>query len=103
MPNLPYRFANSDITFYWPDLLRKGNKLTVTYDNLYMHRFPLYSEAVGNESKFIVPTQFSHNLTISYGVQEGHYNYSFECRNLRMKSCMTILVCRRPAGHFTAR
>ncbi|HBO27580.1 TonB-dependent receptor [Culturomica sp.] len=81
MPNLPYRFANSDITFYWPDLLRKGNKLTVTYDNLYMHRFPLYSEAVGNESKFIVPTQFSHNLTISYGVQEGRYNFSFECRN----------------------
>lgn len=46
-----------------------------------MHRFPLYSEAVGNESKFIVPTQFSHNLTISYGVQEGRYNFSFECRN----------------------
>ena len=67
MPNLPYQFANS---------------LSVTYDNLYMHSFPLYSEAVGSESEFVVPTQFSHNLTLSYGIQNGRYNISFECRNL---------------------
>ena len=56
MPNLPYQFANSDVTFYW--------------------------EAVGSESEFVVPTQFSHNLTLSYGIQNGRYNISFECRNL---------------------
>lgn len=82
MPNLPYQFANSDVTFYWRNLWKKGNTLSVTYDNLYMHSFPLYSEAVGSESEFVVPTQFSHNLTLSYGVQNGRYNISFECRNL---------------------
>ena len=82
MPNLPYQFANSDVTFYWRNLWKKGNTLSVTYDNLYMHRFPLYSEAVGSESEFVVPTQFSHNLTLSYGIQNGRYNISFECRNL---------------------
>ncbi|MDD2951765.1 MAG: TonB-dependent receptor [Parabacteroides sp.] len=82
MPNLPYQFANSDVTFYWPNLWKKGNTLSVTYDNLYMHSFPLYSEAVGSESDFVVPTQFSHNLTISYGIRKGRYNVSFECRNL---------------------
>ena len=81
MPNLPYRFANSDVTFYYHNLGEKGNLLTVTYDNLYMHSFPLYSEAVGSESKFVIPSQFSHNLTISYGLQNGRYNLSFECRN----------------------
>ncbi len=81
MPNLPYRFANSDLTFYWRDLGRKGNLLTVAYDNLYMHNFPLYSEAVGSESEFVVPTQFFHNLTLSYGIRNGRYNLSFECRN----------------------
>lgn len=69
MPNLPYQFANSDVTFYWRNLWKKGNTLSVTYDNLYMHSFPLYSEAVGSESEFVVPTQFSHNLTLSYGIQ----------------------------------
>ena len=82
MPNLPYQFANSDVTFYWRNLWKKGNTLSVTYDNLYMHSFPLYSEAVGRESEFVVPTQFSHNLTLSYGIQNGRYNISFECRNL---------------------
>lgn len=82
MPNLPYQFANSDVTFYWCNLWKKGNTLSVTYDNLYMHSFPLYSEAVGSESEFVVPTQFSHNLTLSYGIQNGRYNISFECRNL---------------------
>ena len=81
-PNLPYQFANSDVTFYWRNLWKKGNTLSVTYDNLYMHSFPLYSEAVGSESEFVVPTQFSHNLTLSYGIQNGRYNISFECRNL---------------------
>ena len=83
MPNLPYQFANSDVTFYWRNLWKKGNTLSVTYDNLYMHSFPLYSEAVGSESEFVVPTQFSHNLTLSYGIQNGRYNISFECRNLK--------------------
>lgn len=82
MPNLPYQFANSDVTFYWRNLWKKGNTLSVTYDNLYMHSFPLYSEAVGSESEFVVPTQFSHNITLSYGIQNGRYNISFECRNL---------------------
>lgn len=35
MPNLPYIFADSDVTFYWRDLGRKGNALTVSYDNQY--------------------------------------------------------------------
>lgn len=81
MPNLPYQFANSDISFYWNDLVKKGNKLSLTYDNLYMHSFPLYSEALGSESEFVVPTQFSHNLTLSYSIGNGKYNISFECRN----------------------
>lgn len=81
MPNIPYQFANSDVSFYWRNLGRKGNNLTFTYDNLYMKSFPLYSEALGSETDFIVPTQFSHNITLSYSIDNGRYNLSFECRN----------------------
>ena len=82
MPNLPYRFANSDISFFWRNLWKKGNTLTVTYGNMYVHGFPLYSEALGAvETKDIVPTQFSHNLGITYSLKNGRYNVSFECKN----------------------
>lgn len=81
MNNVPYQFANSDVTFYWRNLGKKGNLLTVTYDNLYMHSFPLFYGHLGEESRFVVPSQFSHNLTFTYGMQDGRYNLSFECQN----------------------
>lgn len=100
MPNLPYQFANSDVTFYWRNLWKKGNTLSVTYDNLYMHSFPLYSEAVGSESEFVVPTQFSHNLTLSYGIQNGRYNISFECRNLTNEKLYDNFSLRKAGRAF---
>lgn len=82
IPNQPYRYANSDITFYWRNCLKKGNTLTLTYDNYYVHSFPLYWENIGSSStKKRVPEQFSHNLELSYSIKDGRYNISFECKN----------------------
>lgn len=82
MPNIPYQFADMDISFYWRDLFRKGNTLTLTYDNQYLHSFSYYSEVIGSSSNdYIVPNQFSHNLSLSYSLDNGRYNLSFECRN----------------------
>lgn len=82
MPNLPYIFADSDVTFCWRDLGRKGNALTVSYDNQYLHSFTYYSSKIGsNKGDYVVPSQFSHNLSLSYSLRDGRYNLSFECRN----------------------
>ena len=82
MPNLPYRFADSDVTFYWRNLFEKGNTLTVSYDNQYLHEFTYYSTIIGsNKGEYLVPSQFSHNLSLSYTLKNGRYNISFECRN----------------------
>lgn len=82
MPNLPYRFADSDVTFYWRNLFEKGNTLTISYDNQYLHEFTYYSSIIGsNKGEYLVPSQFSHNLSLSYTLKNGRYNISFECRN----------------------
>ena len=82
MPNLPYQFADSDISFFWHDCGKRGNVLTVTYDNQYLHSFSYYSSAIGaNHDDYIVPNQFSHNLSLVYSLGKGRYNLSFECRN----------------------
>ena len=81
MPNLPYLFADYDVNFYWHNLGRKGNMLSFTYDAQYTHSFSYYSENIGKTSDYIVPNQFAHNLTLSYSIKNGRYNFSFECRN----------------------
>ena len=82
MPNQPYMFADSDINFYWHGLGGKRNVLTVTYDNQYTHKFCYYASNIGsNNDDYMVPDQFSHNLTVSYGIKNGRYNFSFECHN----------------------
>lgn len=83
MPNLPYRFADSDVLFFLRNFGQKGNTLTITYDNQYLHNFTYYSSIIGsNKGDYVVPSQFSHNLSLSYSLQNGRYNLSFECRNL---------------------
>ncbi|MDE5900814.1 MAG: carboxypeptidase-like regulatory domain-containing protein [Muribaculaceae bacterium] len=82
IPNLPYMFADSDVNFYWHGLGRKGNVLTVSYDNQYTHKFCYYLSNIGfNTDEFMVPDQFANNLTLSYSIGNGRYNFSFECRN----------------------
>lgn len=79
--NVPCRFADYDMTFYWHRLGGRGNLLTLTYDSQYTHRFSYYPEIFGNVNDFYVPNQFAHNLTLSYSMKEGRYNFSLECRN----------------------
>lgn len=83
MPNLPYMFADSDVSFYWHGLGGKGNMLTVGYDNQYTHSFCYYTANIGSDnSDYVVPDQFAHNITISYSIKRGRYNLSLECRNI---------------------
>ena len=84
MPNVPYQFADSDVNFYWHGLGGDSNVLTLTYDNQYLHSFCYYSEGVqaSNLGDYMVPTQFSHNLSVTYSMDGGRYNFYVECRNL---------------------
>ncbi|MGN0211325.1 MAG: TonB-dependent receptor domain-containing protein [Muribaculaceae bacterium] len=81
--NLPYIFADSDVNFSYHDLGHKGNVLTVTYDNRYLHSFTYYSANIGaNKGDYVVPNQFSHNVAVTYSIGNGRYNFSLECHNL---------------------
>lgn len=82
IPNQPYRFASFDGAFTWPGLGGKGNDLTLNYDSYWQHEFPLNWESIGAaDSKRRVPTQWAHNLSLTYSLKGGRYNVSVECRN----------------------
>ena len=83
MPNIPFFFTDADVTFTWTDCGKKGNDLSFIYDNYYMHKFYYYSSRIGsNKDEYMVPNQFSHNVSLNYSIKNGRYNLSVECRNL---------------------
>ena len=101
LPNVPYFFANSDINLFWRDFIKKGNMLTLTYNNNYVHEFPLRWENEGiRSSKDIVPTQFSHDILVSYTMQRGRYNISFECKNLTDAKMFDNFSLQKPGRGF---
>ena len=83
MPNLPYSFGGIDVTLRRKHLLGKGTALSFTYDNQYVKSFTFYSEGLGiNARDYSIPTQLSHNLTLTLGLSNNRYALSLECRNL---------------------
>lgn len=101
IPNQPYLFANTDLSLTWHDCMAKGNVLTFTYDNYYQKEFPLYSESLGSkDSKNYVPKQFSHNIALTYSMQQGRYNVSFECHNLTDAKLYDNFSLQKPGRAF---
>ena len=104
MPNIPYLFADSDITFTWSDCMVEGDVLSLTYDNQYLHNFYYYSSRIGmNKSDYMVPTQFSHNLSLSYSFQRGKYNISVECRNFTNEALYDNFSLQKAGRAFYAK
>ncbi len=104
MPNIPYLFADSDICFTWHDALWRGNVLSVTYDNHYLHNFHYYSSRIGtNKDDYMVPTQLSHNITIGYSLQGGRYNITLECRNFTNEALYDNFSLQKAGRAFYAK
>ena len=104
MPNIPYLFADSDITFTWNDCISEGDALSLTYDNQYLHNFYYYSSRIGtNKSDYMVPTQFSHNLSLSYSLKGGKYNISVECRNFTNEALYDNFSLQKAGRAFYAK
>ena len=100
IPNQPYLYANSDVAFTWHGLGGEGNVLSLTYDNAYVHRFPLYWENISARGKEEVPSQLAHNLALTYSLGGGRYNFTLECRNLTDERLYDNFSLQKPGRAF---
>jgi hypothetical protein len=103
IPNIPYFFGNGDIEVVWSNFLRKGNNLSFTYNNNYVHEFPLYSERHGSSGKLHVPTQLSHDIGATYTIGSGRYNIAVECKNLTDEKMYDNFSLQKPGRAFYAK
>lgn len=103
IPNIPYFFFNSDIGASWNNAFKKGNILNLTYNNNYVKAFPLRYENQGSRGKSVVPSQFSHDLSLSYVMEGGRYNISVECRNFTDEKLYDNFSLQKPGRAFYAK
>jgi outer membrane receptor protein involved in Fe transport len=101
VPNVPYLFSDIDVNFYWHGLGKKANVLQVTYDNQFTKSFCYYASSIGaDNSDYMVPDQWSHNIALTYSIGHGRYNLSFECRNLTDAKLYDNFSLQKPGRAF---
>ncbi|ETD17728.1 MULTISPECIES: TonB-dependent receptor plug domain-containing protein [Prevotellaceae] len=99
VPNLPYSFANADVSYTFRDVLGTGNRLTFGYDMRYVHRF--YRSWEGSGAKLYIPEQFSHNANATYSVKQGRYNVSLEVNNFTDRLLYDNYSLQKPGRNFS--
>lgn len=101
MPNLPYCFADGDISITWHNCLKRGSSLRFEYETMYLHNYTFYPNHLGsNNSDYLVPSQFSHNIMLTYSMKREKYRLSFECRNLTDEQLYDNFRLQKPGRAF---
>lgn len=101
MPNVPYLFGNADVNYYINDLWKKDSHLSLGYTLQYVHEFFRHWESEGAmNSKKIIPTQLSHDLSLTYSLKNGMYNISFEAKNITNEILYDNYSLQKPGRSF---
>jgi outer membrane receptor protein involved in Fe transport len=104
VPNVPYLYGNADFSLFFANVGRKSNTLNLGYNALYVYQFPLRWGTNGAyDSKDMIPTQFSHDVNLTYTLQNGRYSISLECRNLTDARLYDNFSLQKPGRSFSAK
>lgn len=102
MPNVPYLFGNADASYQFNDVWGKGNVLSISYFLNYIHEFFRQWESEGSD-KLTIPQQLSHDLMITYALQNGRYNVALEAKNFTDEILYDNYSLQKPGRSFSVK
>ena len=80
VPNMPYFFANADASYNFTGIFAKEDKLSLSYTLLYTDEFYLTWQSEG--AKNTVPSQLSHDISLTYTTPGKRFSISAEAKNI---------------------
>ena len=99
MPNVPYLFGNADASYNIHNLWGEGNLLSIGYNLRYINLF--FRDWQGEGGRDIkIPTQLSHDIDITYAIQNGKYNISFSVKNITDEILYDNYSLQKPGRSF---
>lgn len=104
MPNVPYFFGNFDANYNINKLWGEENSLSIGYASQYIHEFFRQWESEGaTTSKKIIPTQWSHDVSLTYSIKNGTYNISLEAKNITNEMHFDNYSLQKPGRSFAVK
>ena len=105
MPNVPYLFGNAESSYLIRNIFGGDNNvLTVSYFLNYVHEFYRNWESLGSSnSKVTIPSQLSHDLSLTYVMQGGKYNIALEAKNFTDTILYDNYSLQKPGRSFSVK
>lgn len=101
VPNIPYLFGHGNAGVQFQEVGLKGSELSVDYTMDWVYRYYLSFPGLGSKSsKKVIPTQVSHDIALSYAMEQGRYNVILECTNLTDRKLYDNYRLQKPGRAF---
>lgn len=104
VPNRPWLMGNAMAAYTFVHPFAKTDRLRISIDYQYIHRYFLNWEAFGSAaSKAIIPSQNLTDISLTYSWHDGRYNIQASCDNLFDRLSYDNYMLQRPGRSFAAK
>lgn len=104
IPNTPYLFGNINAGYFTKENGRSKWRAGVNWSTNYVDEFYLTWESQGDpRTKNVIPTQLSHDLSLTWSMLSSRYNLSISCLNIFNASIYDNFMVPRPGRAINAK
>jgi outer membrane receptor protein involved in Fe transport len=104
LPNMPYLFGSFDAGYRLKKAFFTHDVLAFGVGGNFVEEFYLFWPSQGSVgTKFIIPRQFTQDVSVTYSLQNGKYNMAAECTNLSNVKVYDNFKLQKPGRAFSVK
>jgi outer membrane receptor protein involved in Fe transport len=104
LPNMPYLFGSFDAGYRIKKAFFDHDVLSFGVGGNFVEKFYLFWPSQGSAgTKFIIPRQFTQDVSVTYSLQNGKYNMAAECTNLSNAKLYDNFKLQKPGRAFNVK
>jgi outer membrane receptor protein involved in Fe transport len=100
IPNIPYFFSNTSFIGTIKNITSKKASIQFYTNYQFVYEYYLYFDGGITNIKPTIPTQHNVDAGVTYTLQNGKYNFSFETRNIINNNLFDNFRVQRPGRGF---
>jgi outer membrane receptor protein involved in Fe transport len=98
--NEPFFKFNSNVSYYLNDLISKDSRTAIIYTSGFVNQFYRDWAAFGGANKSYIPTQFVHNIGLTYTFPNRKITLGFDAKNIFNQQVFDNWALQKPGRGF---